>query len=675
MTGSLRRLFCRRDQSSDLADEVSAHLAESIDDLVESGVSETDARRRAHIEFGNRTLVVEDGRAVWIWPRWERCVHDLRHAIRSVTTHPGLSGAVVISVALGIGANTAIFSILNSLVLKSLPVPQPDRLVQVVPGGNFDSWTYPLWEQFRDHQNALAGVLAWSTRTATFDLSAGGSIDRVNGLWVSASFFDVLDVRPVFGRTFTAADDRRGGGPDGPVAVLSYRFWQRRFDGAASAIGSRLSIEGIPFAIIGVAPPAFLGPNVGSAFDVAVPLGTHPMVLRRNRLDERSWWWLTVMGRLEPGQTTQSAAAALAPLQRDLRERTRPPGVRPEEAAAYLNTPIAVTSAPSGPSHLRDSYQPALATLMAIVGLILLIACVNVANLLLARAERRRREISLQMALGASRGRLVSQSIVESLLLSGMGALAGLAMATWAAPWLVAQMPTADGTPSLDLSLDWRVLGFAAGVAVTVALLFGTIPALYATSADPMHAVTERRPTSVVGRGRVGSTLVALQVALCLVLVVGAGLFGRTFTALSGQHTGVDRDRVLVVNIDARRSLQVSPERGGALYTRIVEAVRALPGVTGASFSAVTPVSQSTWDTIIDNPVGLSRSESDRRVYRNNVSTGWFATYGIPFVSGRDFTVLDQASEPTVAIVNEAFVRRYFAGRNPIGQTIREVGP
>ena len=346
----------------------------------------------------------------------------------------------------------------------------------------------------------------------------------------------------------------------------------------------------------------------------------------------------------------------------------------PDDAAAYLGTPMVLTPAPGGPSSLRDAYQPALVLLMGIVGLILLIACVNVANLLLARAERRRRDVSLQMALGASRGRLACQSFVESLLLSALGALAGLAMAMWAAQWLVAQITTAGETPALDLSLDWRVLGFTTGVAVAVALLFGTIPALYATNADPMHSLRERRPTNVAGHRRVGGVLVAVQVALCLVLVVGAGLFVRTFTSLTGQHTGVDRDRVLIVDIDARRSAQASSERGPTLYNRVLEAVRALPGVADASFSAVTPVSNNTWDTLIENPVGLSLSKEERRVYKNEVSPAWFSTYGIPFVSGRDFDLREQTRNPTVAIVNEAFVRRYFGGKNPIGQTIREIG-
>ena len=433
------------------------------------------------------------------------------------------------SVALGIGANTAIFSILDSLVLKSLPVPRPDRLVQVTPGGNYGSWTYPLWERFRDSQNVLEGVFAWSARAATFDLSAGAQADRANGLWVSASFFEVLGVPPALGRTFVAADDTRGGGPDGPVAVISHSFWQRRFAGAVDVIGRPLSIEGIPFTIVGVAPAGFLGPNVGSAFDVAVPIGTQPLVLRRDRLDQRTWWWLTVMGRLKPGQTTKAAAAALVPLQPILRERTRPAGMGPDDAAAYLGTPMVLTPAPGGPSSLRDAYQPR-------TGLTHGHRRAHPADCLRECGESLagpRRAASTRRQSPDGSWRLTRPTRVPVLRrepsVVRVGRLSRPGHGDVGRSWLVAQITTAGESPALDLSLDWRVLGFTTGVAVAVALLFGTIPALYATNADPMHSLRERRPTNVGGHRRVGGVLVAVQVALCLVLVVGAGLFVRTF--------------------------------------------------------------------------------------------------------------------------------------------------
>src|SRR6185503_17965217 len=330
--------------------------------------------------FGSVKRAATQKRMAWL----ADCLMDLRRAVRAVWRHRALTSAVVGSLALGMGVNTAIFSLSNSLILKSLPVEHSDRLVRVTPGGDFEAWTYPLWEQLQAHQAVLEGVFAWSSQNASFDLSTGGKADLANGLWVSASFFDVLGVRPTLGRTFVAADDRRGGGPAGPVAVVSHSFWQRHFHGAADVVGATLSIERVPFTVVGVTPPDFFGPQVGSTFDVAIPIGTQPLVLRRDRLDQRTWWWLQVMGRLKPGQAVEIAAAGLAPLQPILRDLTRPSGLSAADAANYLGSPMTITPAPGGVSELRSRYQRALTVLMAVAGLVLLIACVNVANLMFA---------------------------------------------------------------------------------------------------------------------------------------------------------------------------------------------------------------------------------------------------------------------------------------------------
>ena len=310
--------------------------------------------------------------------------------------------------------------------------------------------------------------------------------------------------------------------------------------------------------MVGVTPPDFFGPQVGSTFDVAIPIGTQPLVLRRDRLDQRTWWWLQVMGR-KSGQAVESAAAGLAPLRPILRDLTRPSGLSAADAANYFGSPMSVTPAPGGVSELRRRYQRALTVLMAVAGLVLLIACVNVANLMLAHGERRRPDVSLQVALGASRGRLIRQLLAESLVLSVLGAGAGLLMSVWAGGWLVAQLPAVNGAPYVDLSIDWRVLGFTGGVAIAVALLFGTVPAFRATRVDPIQALKQGRGPSGHGPSALGNALVAFQVSLCLVLVVAAGLFVRTFTALTGQDTGVDRERVIVVAVDARHSPNRQP--------------------------------------------------------------------------------------------------------------------
>ncbi len=323
----IRGLWQQERIDADLHKEIADHLEEATEEYLKEGLSPAEARRAARISFGNVTQTEEayrEGRSlVWL----ERVARDARHAVRILWKQPALTVAVVGSLALGIGANAAIFSLLNGLLLKSLPVAQADRLVQVTPGGSFGAWTYPLWQELRDRQDVLDGVFAWSTQGTAFDLSTGGSVDVANGLWVSGSFFDVLGVQPAIGRTLVPADDARGGGPDGLVAVISHRFWQRRFAGAADVIGKTISIERVPFRIVGVTPAGFVGPNVGSAFDVAIPIGTQPIVLRRDRLDQRNWWWLNVMGRLKPGQTTEAAAAGLARLQPTLRDLTRPADV------------------------------------------------------------------------------------------------------------------------------------------------------------------------------------------------------------------------------------------------------------------------------------------------------------------------------------------------------------
>ncbi len=677
LTAWTRQLLGRRRIEGELDEELQFHIDQEAAANVGRGMTPADARRAAMAAFGGVTQARE---AVHVlrstWP--ESIWRDVRYAVRGLQRERGFTATAVVTLALGIGANTAIFSIVNALLLRELPVREPGRLVRLSVSEDRAAWSYPLWTQLEDRQDALENVFAFSTtgvdptRGPGLDLSAGGPTDLVNGLWVSGNFFGALGVAPSIGRAIVPSDDSRGGGADGPVVVISDAFWQRRFGRVPSAIGSRLSIERIPFTIVGVTPRSFGGPIVGTSFDIALPIATMPLVARRDRLDQRTWWWLSVMGRLRPGETPHEAASALARLQPALRDATRPADMRPVDAARYLASPFLVVPAPAGPSNVRESYRQPLIALMAVVALVLLIACANVANLLLSRGERRRHEVSLRLALGASRGRLVMQFLTESLILAAAGASAGLAMAVWASRWLVAQMVDENRFASLDTSIDWRVTAFTIGLSVAVALLFGLLPALRATNTAPIDALRQRRASAGSGPSTSGSLVVMVQVALCVVLLVATGLFGRTFASLAWQPSGIDSDRVLVVNVDARRSARPQQERL-ALYTQLVDRVRVLPGVREASLSSVTPVSNNEWDTVIDNPAGLSLPESERRVYKNLVSSRWFATYGIPLVAGRDITPSDVIPSPAVVVVNEALVRRYFPGTNPIGRTLHEV--
>jgi putative ABC transport system permease protein len=603
-------------------------------------------------------------------------MHDIHHAFRTLRAAPVVSAVAILSLALGIGANTAMFSIVDSLLLRALPVKDPHQLVMVgqLPHGR-TSWTNPIWEAIRDRSQPFDGSLAWfSTR---FNLAQGGETQFVDGVWTSGSYFDVLGVRALLGRTWSSGDDLRGGGPDGPVAVISYSFWQRHFGGAADVIGRSLPVERVPFTIVGVTPPDFFGLDVGRTFDVAIPIGAEPLMRgRESALDRRSYWWLYIMIRLRPGQTLEAATAALRGIQPQIRDATSPLEWTESERKNFLKEPLTLDPAATGNSGLRTRYQRPLTTLMVVVGLVLLIACANIANLLLARATARRHELSVRRALGASRFRLARQLLVESLVLSGLGAALGLALAQWFSRLLVGQLSTTTNNVFLPLSLDWRMLGFTAAVAVGTAMIFGTVPALRATRAQANDALKEQG-RGVVGPGRfaVGSVLVVVQVALSLMLVAGAGLFIRTFASLSKLDLGFDRSRVLVASVNTQR-LQLDPTARPELFDRFRNAAAAVPGVSIASVSVTTPVSGSTWQWALYSIDGELVAGNDRGIYVNMISKDWFSTYGTRLIAGRDFTDADRRGAPDVAIVNEAYARKFLTGSNPIGRRVRETpGP
>ena len=572
-------------------------------------------------------------------------MQDLRDAFRGLRAAPIVSAVAVLSLALGIGANSAIFSILNSLLLRELPVRDPGQLTLVQATDTQTSWTNPIWEQVRSRQDLFAGAMAWSS--SRFNLSQGGETEFVDGVWASGGYFDLLGVAPTLGRTFTAKDDDRGGGPDGAVAVISYSFWQRRFGGAADAVGRSITVERVPFTIIGITPPSFFGAEVCRTFDVAIPLGTEPLIRgQESALDRRSTWWLNIMVRLKDGQSLERGTAALRGIQPQMREATIPEHYRPQDRDRYLAEPFVLSPAATGPSRLRARYERPLTLIMAVVGLVLLIACANIANLLLARAAARRHEISVRLALGASRLRLVRLLLSESLLLAGLGALLGLLFAHWGSRLLVRQLSSSTSTVFLDLTLDWRVLAFTTGVAVATALLFGMAPALRAARVHPNESLKEQgRGNSTDRRFSTGNLLVVTQVALSLVLIVAAGLFMRTFAALDGLDLGFERTGALVVNVNAQ-PLRLEPAARGPVMARVLQAASATPGVEHAALSVVTPVSGSTWNNLFEFPHLPQLGERERVVNVNHVSPGFFAAFRTPLIAGRDFTDADRPGAP-----------------------------
>ena len=529
-------------------------------------------------------------------------------------------------------------------------------------------WTNPIWEQVRGSAGSFDGAFAVSS--TRFNLALRGESEFVDGLWASGTMFEVLGVRAMLGRTFGPEDDRPGGGPDGPVAVISDGFWHRRFGGAADVIGRSITVERVPFTIVGVAPPGFFGVDVGRTFDVAIPIGTVTRLSGARALQRRSSWWLRIMFRLKPGQTVEGATAMLRARQPAMRAATMPDDWHADEEKNYLREPFLVEPAPNGDSSLRERYSRPLTTIMVVVGLVLLVTCANLANLLLARGSARRHELSLRVALGASRLRIARQLLTESLLLSSAGALLGLLVARLGSRALATQLTSEAETVFLDLALDWRVLGFTAAAAVGTALLFGTAPAVHATRVQPNEALkTQGRGAGAGGSSRLGHALIVLQVALSLVLLVAAGLFLRTFASLARLHLGFDSQPMLVASIEVPEA-RIEPADREALFRGVIDAALAVPGVSSAALSTVTPVSRRRWNNRIELPDGPPLPVADRLTSFNMVSPGWFRTYGMRLIAGRDFASTDTPGALPVAIVNEAFARRFTGGRSPIGTRV-----
>ena len=664
----LKRLFFRRRLYGELSEEIREHLEEKIEELVATGMSRKEATYGARREFGNVALLEEDSRAVWQWPTVEGFFADLRYGVRILHKTPAVTCVALLSLALGIGANTAIFSLMDGLMLRLLPVQKPEELLQVLrtnpsaePGASF---TNKVWEQIRDTQDVFSGTFAWWSDR--FDLAKGGEAHYANGLYVNGDYFRVLGIRPAGGRLISFSDDWRG---CPGVVALSYGFWREHFGGSQSVIGSTLSLNNHPFAVIGVAAPGFFGTEVGNRFDVALPICAEAIVRGKDSaLDNSGAWWLQIMGRLKPGVNQQQAAARF----KVLGPATFAAALPKEEQQYFAQRTLVVVPGAAGPSDLRDQYKRPLETLMIIVGLVLLIACANIAGLMLARAAAREREIAMRKALGASRARLIRQLLTECVLLSTTGALPGILFACWGTALLVRYISTAQNKVFLDLSLDSRVLAFTAATAVLTGILVGVLPALRSTRVSLAAAM---KGSQAVGserriRFRPGKWIVASQVALSLVLLVAAGLFLRSFVNLVTLDIGFDRNNLLVMNTNLKIP-NISPEQWSGNYDQIESRLRSLPGVVSVGRSIRLPISNWEWNQSlhVDSP-GAPTGE-DSLAYFNFISPGFFQTMRIPMLAGRNFDNYDSKTTTPVAIVNEVLARRFFPNANPIGKYFR----
>ncbi|MBV9880620.1 MAG: ABC transporter permease [Gemmatirosa sp.] len=679
----IRRLFrlaVRRPAhaADEMDDEIRLHLALRTEQLVREGRAPHAARAEAEARFGipdeaRRRLHHSARRREAHMDRGERLdalSQDIRYAWRGLRRNPVFALVAALTLALGIGANTAIFSLVDAVLLRSLPVHRPEQLVQITLGDvRNDEFTNPLWEALRDRQDAFSGMFAFVGQR--FDLAAGGVSRPVDGAWVSGGFFSVLGVRPAAGRLLARADDHRG---CAPVAVLDHGYWQRAYGGDAGVVGRMIALNGHPFEIVGVADPAFSGVEVGRATQVYAPLCTKAIVDGgTGGLDNTSMWFLRIIGRRRDGVSEAAARARLAAVAPAVFGATMPPDWPAERKRDYLQNQLDAYPAATGYSGLRFQYRDALLALMAVVGLVLLVACANVANLLLARAAARRREIAIRMGIGAGRGRLVRHLLTESLLLALAGGATGLLFARWATGLLVRLLSARGGAVWLDTSIDGRLLAFTLAVSTATALLFGLAPAWRSTRVDLLAAMKTNDAAGGPGDGpvrfRSGKALVVGQIALSLVLVLGAGLLLGTFRTLATFDPGFTRDGVLLVSVDLRDA-GYAPEATPLAKQAIVDRLRATPGVAHASASAITPISGRGWNGEVSVDGYAPQGPHDAVVFINAVTDAYFATLGTPLRAGRDFDARDAAGAPPVAIVNEATARKFFHGANPIGRRI-----
>jgi putative ABC transport system permease protein len=600
---------------------------------------------------------------------------DLRFGIRLLGKAPGFTAVAVVSLALGIGANTAIFQLINAVRLRSLPVANPHEIAEVkitdtdkCCSGDFTSshptMTNPQWEWIREHQDSFSGMFAWSERD--INLAQSGEVRLARGLLVSGDFFNVLGIKPVLGRVLTDADDRRGCGA--PGVVISYPFWQREYGGAMSAIGGRLTLDGHPFEIIGITEPGFTGLEVGRSFDLAAPICSEAVIRGEySRLDKRDGWWLTLMGRLKPGVSLDQATTQLAAISPALFQETLPPNYSPETRQFYLDFKLGAFAAGAGVSNLRERYQDSLWLLLAIAGLVLLIACANLANLMLARASAREREIAVRLALGASRWRLIRQLLAESLLLAVIGTAIGAFLAQGLSRFLISFISQEGSSLFLDLSLDWRILGFMGGLTVLTSLLFGWVPAFRATRTMPGAVLKAGGRGLTAGREKFSlrRLLVVSQVALSLVLLFGALLFVRTLQKVMNVDPGFDQEGVVITAVNLS-NLKLPKERRQEYKRDLLERIRALPGVESAANVMYYPLMGGGWNGVIQI---LGVEPPQRGVSNfNQISPGYFKTLKANLLAGRDFDRRDTLTSPKVAVVNETFVRRFLDGANPLGK-------
>ena len=660
----------------DLERELRYHLQRRITDLMESGLSEPEARRQAAFEFGGVAQVREEVQDTWVW-RWLRdLLHDLRYSSRVLAASPGFTATAALSLALGIGANTAIFSFMDSILLRSLPVTDPQSLVRLawrtrqdeVHGMNRhdDSYldaksgfvggffAYPAFELFRRNDTVFSSVFGYQG-AGDLNLSIAGQAEVAKTEYVTGDYFRGLGIAPALGRLI-APDDDIAGAP--PVAVISFALSEKRFGSPSSAAGQQVLLNNLPFTVIGVAPPEFFGVDPAVAPDAYVPMRAQGLW----EPNDRTWAtgrrfidpdfdWVDIMARLRPGVTPAQAQAALAPQFAQFERSVTKKRSRDDLAS------LIVQDGARGLDGLRRTYSKPLYVLLALVGLILLIACANIANLLLTRAASRRREIAVRLSMGAGRARLVRQLLTESVLLAAIGGGLGVGVAVWGNHGLSLLL-------GLHADLNWRVLTAAAALSIATGILFGLAPALQATRVDLVPALKQSRTGGRRTRSGLSRALVVSQIAFTLLILVAAGLFARTLSNLQSIDLGFNRENVLTFALNASQAGYRAP-RIAAFYENLRTQFAAIPGVRSASLSQMALIGQGRAMTM----VGLPGAEPKGSLILN-VGADFFSTMQIPILVGREIDARDHANTLMTAVVNRAFAKQWFGEENPVGRHI-----
>ena len=616
------------------------------------------------IRLGIQSLIREQALDLWRFNPIENFWRDLLYAARGLRRSPVLLLCALLSVGLGTGANTAMFQLLDAVRLRPLPVQKPEQLVAIriigghggmgINPGEYPELTLPIWEELQRDQTGFSGMFAWVADQV--NVGAGSGLHRVKAMWVSGDFARVLGVNPWQGRLFSKADE--GPCPESS-AIVSYAYWQGAMGSRTIDSSTSLVIDGSRKAIIGVAPPSFAGLSVGDRFDIILPF-CRPKELRRDLFD------IAVIGRLRPGWTLQRASAQLSAISPGVFAATVPPGRDTRTVAAYKRFRLGAFSAAAGVSQLREQYSSTLWLLLAVTGLVLLIACANLANLLLARASTRDREMAVRLALGASRGRLIGQLAAEGILLAGAGAGLGVGLAQVLSRVLIRSFSTEGNAVVLPLATDWRVLAFTATVSAVAAIVFATLPARRAVTTHPIDAIKAggRGMTGTQQRFLIQRSLVILQIAISLVLLAGAALFIRSFRNLIQLNPGM-REANITVAFVAFDKAHVDAGHYRDFETRVIQSVRSIPGIVNAASTTNVPLVGGSWEheVRVGSNEGLSKFTW--------VSPGYFDTMGIPLLMGRGFNRNDSTGSKRVAVVNRAFAGRYLANLQPIGQYLR----